>query len=456
MGAYRNICSHFLVFYYIMAITKMMKEGDKSPTLYSWYDKKYDFDQLQRDADEGVNEYITSLKRGSKDTDQFMKAYSDIMAGIRDGSITFKDGKYVDASGRYSNGLYYDNEGVKQTSKKSSKDYYGLMANYIYGKQRSQNEYTAPEDKTKIKWNGNLSIGQAITRNIFNSDIWNNQDFLDLNKYDESGKVKGPDNRPKRLQDAFEYVLGNFDTLFSGYSDQQKAEATKYIQKAIEDLKDGKVDHGDYIALRAAAGGLDYRSMFSDKTVETPSPREEIIQAPEAPFISWVSTKYPRFSGTLYKPRNLNDGMKYGSYTLDRITRVVNSLSDDDLYRIVRSALANPNYSFNTQPFIVKEFRSADSQFTNPFGMRLALQTLKDKGLLKSFGGNQSHLYYIPRTDNNRRQTAWVWDTNNNTVSEMSYHDIPYWREKILTEWQSSKETPSGDNTFWTSRYGKI
>ena len=433
-----------------------MKEGDKSPTLYSWYGKQYDFDQLQKDADEGVHEYIATLKRGSKDIDQFMKAYSDIMTGIRDGSITFKDGKYVDARGRYSNGLYYDDKDVKQTSKKSSKDYYGLMANYIYGKQRSQNEYTAPEDKTKIKWAGSSSIGKAITRTIFNSDAWNNQDFQDLNEYDESGKVKGTDNRHKKLYDAFDYVLSNFDNLFSGYSEQDKANATKYISEAMNYLKDGKIDPGDYLALNRAASGLDYRSMFSDRTVETPSLREGAIQVPETDFVSWVSKKYPIFSGTLHTSRSLNDGRTYGPDTLNRITQAVNSLSESDLYRIVRSALADKNYVFNNEQSVVNTFGDADYQFSNPFGVRLALQSLKDRNLLKSFGAQQPDLYYIPNTDNNQRFTSWVWDAKNGTLSEMSYHDIPYWREKILAEWQSSKGTPSGDNSYWTSRYGSF
>ena len=430
-----------------------MKEGDKSPILYSWYGKQYDFDQLQKDADAGVNEYIATLKRGSKDIDQFMKAYSDIMSGIRDGSITFKDGKYVDASGRYSNGLYYDNEGVKQTSKRSSKDYYGLMANYIYGKQRSQNEYTAPEDKTKIKWDGSSSIGKAITRNIFNSDTWNNQDFQDLNEYDESGKVKGADNRHKKLYDAFAYVLSNFDNLFSGYSEQDKENATKYISEAMSYLKDGKINPGDYLALNKAASGLDYRSMFSDRT---PVLREEAAQTPETNFVSWVSKKYPIFSGTLHTSRSLNDGRTYGPDTLNRITQAVNSLSESDLYRIIRSALSDKKYVFNNEPFVVNTFKDANGFFSNSFGVRLALQSLKDRNLLKPFGAQQPDLYYIPNTDNNQRFTSWIWDAKNGTLSEMSYHDIPYWREKILSEWQSSKGTPSGDNTYWTSRYGSF
>ena len=433
-----------------------MKEGDKSPTLYSWYGKQYDFDQLQKDADEGVHEYIATLKRGSKDIDQFMKAYSDIMTGIKDGSITFKDGKYVDARGRYSNGLYYDDKDVKQTSKRSSKDYYGLMANYIYGKQRSQNEYTAPEDKTKIKWDGSSSIGKAITRNIFNSDTWNNQDFQELNEYDKSGKVKGTDNRHKKLYDAFDYVLRNFDNLFSGYSEQDKVNATKYISEAMNYLKDGKINPGDYLALNKAASGLDYRSMFSDRTVEPPSPREEAIEVPETDFVSWVSKKYPIFSGTLHNPRSLNDNRTYGQDTLNRITQAVNSLSNDDLYRIVRSALADKNYVFNNEPFVVNTFKDANGFFSNSFGVRLALQSLKDRNLLKSFGAQQPDLYYIPNTDNNQRFTSWVWDAKNGTLSEMSYHDIPYWREKIMAEWQNYLSNSSGDDSYWTSRYGKF
>ena len=439
-----------------MALIKRMKEGDKSPTLYSWYGKQYDFDQLQKDADEGVHEYIATLKRGSKDIDQFMKAYSDIMTGIRDGSITFKDGKYVDARGRYSNGLYYDDKDVKQTSKRSSKDYYGLMANYIYGKQRSQNEYTAPEDKTKIKWDGSSSIGKAITRNIFNSDTWNNQDFQNLNEYDESGKVKGTDNRHKKLYDAFDYVLGNFDNLFSGYSEQDKVNATKYISEAMNDLRDGKINPGDYLALNKAASGLDYRSMFADKTVEPPSPREEAVEVPETNFVSWVSKKYPIFRGTLHTSRSLNDGRTYGPDTLNRITQAVNSLSESDLYRIIRSALDDKKYVFNNEPFVVNTFKDANGFFSNSFGVRLALQSLKDRNLLKSFGAQQPDLYYIPNTDNNQRFTSWVWDAKNGTLSEMSYHDIPYWREKIMTEWQDYLSNSSGDDSYWTSRYGKF
>ena len=84
-----------------------MATTEQKPNLYSLYNKQYDFDEFQRAADSGVSEYISSLKRGNRNAEQFMQAYSDLMAGIKDGSITFKDGKYVDSRGRYSNNKYY-------------------------------------------------------------------------------------------------------------------------------------------------------------------------------------------------------------------------------------------------------------------------------------------------------------------------------------------------------------
>ena len=128
----------------------------------------------------------------------------------------------------------------------------------------------------------------------------------------------------------------------------------------MEHLKDGKIDPGDYLALSRAAGGLDYRSMFADKTVEPPSPREEAVEVPETNFVSWVSKKYPVFSGTLHTSRSLNDGRTYNPDTLNRITQAVNSLSESDLYRIVRSALADKNYVFNNEQSVVNAFGDAD------------------------------------------------------------------------------------------------
>ena len=70
---------------------------------YSMYGKDYDFEDLQRRADAGLNQYISTLKRGYKDQDKFRQAYYNLMSGIQDGTITFQNGQYIDSTGRYTN-----------------------------------------------------------------------------------------------------------------------------------------------------------------------------------------------------------------------------------------------------------------------------------------------------------------------------------------------------------------
>mgnify|MGYP001454430815 FL=1 len=65
--------------------------------------------------------------------------------------------------------------------------------------------------------------------------------------------------------------------------------------------------------------------------------------------------------------------------------------------------------------------------FGNSFGITEALNALKSRNALVSFGQSNPNLYYIPGTENKDRNTAWVWDSVNNTLNEMRYDDIPYW-----------------------------
>ena len=125
---------------------------------YSMYGKDYDFEDLQRKADAGLNQYISTLKRGYKDQDKFRQAYYNLMSGIQDGTITFQNGQYVVSTGRYTN------------SETKKKDYYGLMANYIYNQQKRGKLYTPPEDDSKIKWGTHTLANQIKLGLLGNSD----------------------------------------------------------------------------------------------------------------------------------------------------------------------------------------------------------------------------------------------------------------------------------------------
>jgi len=185
-----------------------------------------------------------------------------MMSGIKDGTITFENGYYHDSKGRYSN------------SKKKNRDYYGLIANYLYSKQGKQGE-------VESNWNGSQSIGKDLIKEIFNSNTGNLQDFIDLDPLDKKTNKRGIDRRASYLSDKLQEIYNTFDTRYSGYTAQEKANALSNIQAAINALSNKTIDAGDYLALSRAASGLDYRTMFGDV-----SNTSSIIQDSETPTIN--------------------------------------------------------------------------------------------------------------------------------------------------------------------------
>lgn len=431
-----------------MALVLKMKEGDKTPTLYTHYGKQYEFDELQRSADVGFNDFLSSLKRGEKDQDKFREAYSNIMAGIKDGTITFKDGRYYDSLGRYTN----------SEEKNKNKDYYGLVANYIYNKQGKSKEYIKPEDQTdtRIKWNGNTGVGQAFLRNIYGSDKGNIADFWDLDPYNKETNSRSLAGRLSKTKSGLEYLYNNFDSLFTGYSDSDKTQALSNLKDVIDRISDSTIDAGDYLVLSKALGGLDFRNMFitdEGKSVEQQTSQEEQQGARNQPgFLKWVQQKYPQFTGQLNNPVSMYSSRIYNQDTWDKLKQAISKATDRDLFYSLQTSLRDNTYNIMVEPYMGNVFTDSDPGFTREFSQLAILNALKNRNLLHSFGVDNPNLYYIPNTEGANRQTAWVWDSQNNTISEMSYHDIPYWRDKIYNEWLTTQSAndPSG---YYSSRY---
>lgn len=419
---------------------------NKTPTLYKLYDKEYSYDDLQRQADLGLNDYIMRLRRGEKDEQRFKDAYYNLMSGIKDGTITFDNGKYHDSKGRYFNGVYYDEEGNKQTSKKKTKDYYGLMANYIYNTQMGMNEYTKPEDPTKIKWNGSKSVGLALTRNIFNSDAFDYRTYLDsdVDSYDESTNKIGTKNRVASLRSALENTLNNFDNVFTGYTDNDKAKAVQYIQEAINSLNDG-ISPTDYLPLEKAAGGLDYRKMFIDtykpkQEFEQEQQEQEIQQqqqqqlSPEQAFQQWAEANHPRviegfksFDVTKYSgPRG--SGKSYGPGSDKQIRSTLQNLSDNDLYSQFFDILYDNTYQFNN--FLYSK-NGINYHISNSTGIFYFLSELKRRNKLQEYNGE---VYFtIPGAKKKSLKFG-----NDGKLYEISQWDNPFLAQQFINEYKQS------------------
>lgn len=384
-----------------MSLAKKMQQGGTTPNLYSFYGKQYDYNDLAQSADQGLNEYLATLKRGEKDSDNFRTAYANIMSGIKDGSITFDNGQFHDSKGRYTN------------SDKKNKDYYGLIANYIYGKMGKSNVYQAPKDPSKIEW-GDGSVKTALMRQLFNSDDGNVKDFIELDA--EKNGVRSIANRSTYLSNALQSVADNWDNTFQGYQDTDKSKYIPLLVNAAKALRDGTIDPGDYLALSKAVGGMDFREMMA---TGTPTVQEQPTQQlQEAP------VQQPQIKT---KHASLFD-KSYDANTISRMTSIMVKIPSKGLINILRNSFYNRYYRFGSDPKISQIFGSSD--ISSKAGVTATLNALQAQGVLQNADPNNPNLYYIPGLKT-KKGTGWIWDKANNTVTEMLLENIPYAKAKL-------------------------
>ena len=223
--------------------------NNNSPRYYKVYGKTYDFDDFQREADEGLSDYIFSLRRGEKDQQKFLKAYSDLMTGILDKTVTYDNGRFHDSQGRYFN----DNN--------PDKDYYGLIANYLKEKQgRSKvidTSYDPYTDYTKL-------LAKEIFGSANASDI---QSFYDLDTLNEKTGIRPRVNRINVIKRA---ILASMAKLDPKYTVEERNDLLNKAQAAVNALEDGTIDNGDLYSLSRLAG-LPFSKLLIDKE-EKPEP----------------------------------------------------------------------------------------------------------------------------------------------------------------------------------------
>ena len=394
-----------------MSLAQKFQEGGSTPTLYSFYGKQYDYNDLAQAADQGLNEYLASLKRGEKDSNDFRTAYANIMAGIKDGTITFDNGRFNDSQGRYTN------------SDKKNRDYYGLIANYIYGKMGKSDAYKIPDDPTKIKWD-NDSIRKAVMRQIFNRDNGNIQDFLDLDA--EKDGVRSIANRSTYLANALQAVADNWDNTFTGYQDSDKSNNIALLNAAAKAVRDGAIDAGDYLALSKAVDGMDFRSMFATGTPTTHQETTNPTGTEVGNTVNQEASNTPTNLSQRTVPNkyvSINLGTKlYAPNVMNRITFEMNRVPVSGLINILKQSFYNRNYRFGNDKRVQTMFGT--SNIRTDVGVTATLMALYNKGELKNADPSYPSIFYIPGLTSNDG-TTWIWDKNTNQVAQVRSSSIP-------------------------------
>lgn len=396
---------------------------ETKPRLYTIDNDQYSYEDLSKSLDSGIQSYIGSLRRGDKDTDQFYDAYSNLMKGIADGTITYQNGRLVDRLGRYSNGVWYDDSGARQTSKKKSKDYYGLITNYIVRGLRRQKKYNEPKEEvqdSRIKW-GNSAGSDALSSLFFvpgQNDELNLRYFIDLDPYDTNTQARGIGNRAGALRTFIEnnFLGDNFDKTFQGYTDADKARFLQTAQRAYDALSDGTLDPGDRLAISRLFPNVDLDKMFyTGEALQTTSSQEtqqgEQDDSTYNAFLDYIKQNHPLYEGELANP------IIFSRMTMDQDTKAtmqyIDKLSNDQLLKIRLDSLGNNN---------LKDYY---------------LATLKHRGLLQESG--LADEYIIPSTEN-ANGTVYTYNPKTRTYSQRRMHELPYYQNKWKNDFDLQSE----------------
>lgn len=412
-----------------MSLVKKMQQGDKTPILYTLYGDQYQYNDLQRAYDEGLNEYLSKFK--DKHREGLINAGRDIMAGIKDGTISYSDGLYNDSKGRYHN-----NEDKKR-------DYYGYMANYIQGIQGKSNKYVQPEDKTKIKYSEN-SLGQAFIKELYNGKSGRIEDFLDLDEPDPTTKKRGVTKRINMLKSSIDNLIKNYDTLFYGYTEEQKNNDINSLKNILARIEDNSVT-GDHLYLTKAFGPLEWDKLFSDGVAqqeqESPTtPQQELTQ--QQKFMNWVDEKYPdknfqdiEISNPFSKP--------LGPNTIKAYANALGKLSTNAKLKLLEYYLENPTKKLYENSYFREETRSMVPLNGAWLSLVLAYR-LQDQFTADP---NNSNILYLPFLDK-KNNAGYYYDKSTKKIHKTSIRNIPYWQQKMYNEW--SNQGSSWADKFFT------
>ena len=411
--------------------------------LYDIYGKQYNYNDLQKSYDLGLQQYIKGLNKGDKYYQELISAGNDIMQGIKDGSVKFENGRFIDSKGRYTN-----NEDKK-------KDFYGLMANYIYGMMGKSDEYIPPTDQSKIKWNGSDSLARAINQEIFNADSGNVQDFIDLDQYNSDTKSRDSINRVNELRRVFNSIRNNFSSKFSDYQDSDYQSTISNIDNILNNvLKDNRITQNEYLLLNRLTNGIDWRQMFGDNPPQATDTQQQQNSYENTQqtnpnkrdtFIQWMKSKYPNYSGQLYSPISIQYSSTISANIADRLKQALNNASDSEIANAFSNSLKYDNYSLYQEPFIKKVFGNTNPNLESGFSRAMLISMLKNRNLLSQFSDNPN-LYYIKSSLDSNRNTGWVYDEKNKQLKEYRRWDIPFLRQQMVDEFNSTYNPDS--NTY--------
>lgn len=386
-----------------MIQTKKMQNGDKTPILYNLYEDQYNFNDLSRAVDSGINDHISTLRKGKKYEREFREAVANIMSGVKDGTITFGSGRFNDSLGRYTNDADRD------------KDVYGWAANYVYNTMQGIPKYVKQDTSKKYD---NTVLGRALAKTIFGTDNGNIQYFWDVDALDPQTNTRGINGRIDVLNEAISQM--NVDDILKDYSDSDRATARQNLQQASQILQDG-ISPGESLKLSKIFGGINWNNwMRTDFNQQQPTQQQSEEQSEQntqsqqqnsrQQFFDYINTNHPLYNGEL-STQVLNAER---SDSQERLSKALSTMDNNKLQQIDLSKFSDP---------------SKRTVLTHLIGRKLLPYS--------------DNVFIIPSTQEN--ETVLTYDPRSGILARKRTHELSYYRKKWINDYNQQYGT-SEDN----------
>ena len=378
-----------------MIQARKMEEGDKTPTLYNFFEDQYNFNDLSRNVYSGMNDYISTIRKRNKYEEQFREAVTNLMSGIKDGTITFEDGHYNDSLGRYRN------------AEDKDKDVYGWAANYIYNNMQRIPKYNK---QTTTKEYDNTLLSKELSNIIFGSENGNLSYFWDLDRPDPETNISGVGERLKVLNEAISQI--NPDILLKDYSQEDRNRVKAQLQQVTSALSNGQLDPGELLTLGKTFGGIDWNNWlktdFNKTSQEQQEPQEKEGLSRDK-FFEYVSSTHPLYQGNLE------------SVTLN------NTAQSDELEQLAQRLSRYDNSTL----------QSIDLARLDDDSKSVTLAFLISRNLLPFSDG----VYIIPNSLKN--ETVLTYNPKTQQLSKKRTHELSYYRKQWINDYIQQYGTPN-------------
>lgn len=459
MGVYSRLYAPIFNYIHMSQAGKPTSTDTKDkPRLYTRGNDQVNLDDYVRNLESGFDAWLNSRKIKDKHKEAVREAYREMLTRINSG-----DGSFTSRLG----GGFQDSTGKIRNADKGF-DAAGVAASYFGQTLRGMDIYKEPEstpDPNKIKY-GDGAIGTALSRRLFGS-AGTVQDFIDRDPYNKDTRTRGNTVRSKEFRAALEGLANDWEAgtgEFSDFTDEQRTKGLADIRGLFTIFdNDGQITDDEYLQLAKVTGMSDLRKMFATgegtaPTVVAPDGTQQRSGRTYADKIRAIGRRWKPYTGKLIDPISFVDYSSLQSLDPNiqqTIGTALNNASTQDLTELIKGLINSNDY--RNLEFIKKlnlqsqdgfplgmNFPMARSFLLNNALLKLKGRTADHNGGLHNFGESNLGTYYIGGTQTDRN-TGFVWDSNNNTISEMSIHNIPYW-QNYIENWWDTQDTSDYDS----------